>query len=1296
MRRFEEKEWTFLNINSPADLWADYREDGAVRVKEYDRCRNGHFLISEFWVDQDALELEIGVERADDGVVAGVYFGEGGYDRFWQTRITRGGISVQRPSGVPLGDTFRYEGALRLETLAEVTCEVEFPAIIRVVKKREVLRVSVDGKLCLCCKIAGKGEECKASRILLGAVNLGSSAERETTFSAWNVSEICSFPSVWGKLVDETGKNMAGYSVHLCGMRDRWTYTDEEGVFYLDNLPCGSYRGVAGAVGGEYRKLQMLCDGKQLHISNMKPEYSAEKGIFEEVTSECTKINLNGIWSFDWDKEVQGEKEKWYERDRHCFSKVIRVPFSFHSLEAFGEGVLADDENLYQAANWYVNLKETGNYAWYQRIITVPESGEWELVFGAVCGYAKIWINNICIGCTVDSYERFRFGMGDLKCGQEYTITVCVNYPVKDMESCRGKQDFWFHASPGIWQTVWMEKVQKIRAEDILVEYCFEKERGALKSEKDPVSIQGEVFWDIRGETRYQPDIIQQGDEVSCVLPEGQGIYRLVFEYEAEQTEKITMQLKEKALYCSEWDATGKSGYWDKKVCYIKLTGNTELRLKGWKHFFEVKKVWLEPIELPKKVRIKPELSAVDDTFIFTEGGRLKTCFTITLPTVRRWDPKHPFLYELTLYVYGKMQDVAVFRRKIGFRDVKAEKYISVNGKDVYVRGVLDQGYNPWGIYTYLSEYEKSFSEKHRAGKGTMEYDIRKAKEYGYNLIRMHIKDNEPAWYQICDETGMLVWDEHPLNFYAKWENGKWRGMYYRRLKDMIRKQNYHPSIVLYSTFNESWGIMGGHELSAWEIEGGQRWQKSMAGYFHKNGGNVLLVDNSGYAKTGETDILDYHMYPDEFEDAKSFFARLERENYVGSSFNCYHYRNKEQMQDEKRRELLQRNCRLDLQNLNYVGEEVQHGQPVLVSEFVHTGRLDQMVRSFAGIAGYIRMNLASQENEDTSPLSAVRRERDFGYRHYDFSGAEYGYINGENLVWPDIPVLSKRQAKESVEIPIYVRIWEHGKTLRLYIYESRIDFRGDESIPKLLRKETFEYKEKEPVRLPTYVYSVPEKCRAVQLFFVVKEETRIVAENDIRFEVFDETDREPEWSVSHPLAVKTEESQGCLYEGAGRDGYYLYGNGVVEWKFPCPAGIRTGQDKRYMLRMEMSTCECATGTRITDENRYSGYVTVELNGNRKVKIFLEDHPWDEKAVFSNSGCSDEQSVPYKKWGKYGYGFRKEISLFPEEVEEMIESGYLHVRICTEDTGVIIYGRRMGRYGAEPMIIEDAGRSKQR
>lgn len=118
-------------------------------------------------------------------------------------------------------------------------------------------------------------------------------------------------------------------------------------------------------------------------------------------------------------------------------------------------------------------------------------------------------------------------------------------------------------------------------------------------------------------------------------------------------------------------------------------------------------------------------------------------------------------------------------------------------------------GYNPWGIYTYPSLTGE--------GPGSVSFDVKAAGECGYNMIRMHIKDNEPEWYAACDREGVLVWDEVPSCFYGTWKDPLWRGLHLRRLKAMARKQNYHSSVVMCSVFNESWGILGDHERSPWD-----------------------------------------------------------------------------------------------------------------------------------------------------------------------------------------------------------------------------------------------------------------------------------------------------------------------------------------------------------------------------------------------------------------------------------------------------------------------------------------------
>lgn len=1274
MNEFLEKDWTFLNCGSPADLWADYRPDGSVGVKEYGRYRDGHFLVSRFFVDPEDTWVEAVALQADGGAAAGLYYGDGGFGHFAELTVLDGRISIRRPRGIPMGDTFRPEGAERMEELAGTDREITFPVSLRLEKRGMCLSGYLNGELCVRCMVREKPGKILWPRVFFRSVNSGRSACEEARFARWQVHGARQFPVLRGRLKDPAGRALAGYSVHLCASGDHWARTDRDGNFVMENVPPGNYDAVAGKTGENFFRMRILSSESGIRIQDVRQEYVPDRQITEEIETGAVRETLNGIWDFDWDREASGIREKWFLPGRHTFSKVIRVPFPFHSLEAFGEGFLADDHTLKQSAAWYVNLRETGSTAWYQRNARIPEDGKWDIIFHAVSGYSRVWINEQCVGCTVDSYESFRFPAGCFEKGEEILITVMVEYPPDHPRSCRGKQDFWFHAAPGIWQDVFLEKTEGCRASDILID-CVFTEEGA--------DISGDVFWvpEGRGKTGLVLQAEEDGDIRCCAGTFLTGLFRLTAEYETACTEYVRILAGEKELCASEWDASGEEGYYDRKTLYMYLEGEQSFVISGQSPGLRVKRAEIERIVLPAEVLVGLEESVWRGKAQLWEDGTIRSRFTFGRARVRPWDPETPRLFQIRAEAVSESGEVTRSVRQAGIRKTGTGKYFRLNDRDIYIRGVLDQGYNPWGIYTYLSR---------NGGKGSMEYDIRKAKQYGYNLIRMHIKDNEPGWYRLCDEQGMLVWNEHPSDFYGKWDDPKWRSMYYRRLKDMLRKQNYHPSVVIYSVFNESWGIMGGHELSAWEQKGAQEWQKRMTAYVKEHSPGILTVDNSGYAKTGLTDILDYHIYPDEFRDAEELFGRLELQNYPGSCFNCYNAGNAELMQDDAVRELLQRNCSMDLKSLEYKGNEVQGGQPVIISEFVHTGRLEQMVRKFSGIGGYVRMNLASQENEDTSPLSAARTERDFGYRRRDLSSAGYDYVNSIHLVWPDIPALTKRNAGEKFVIPVWVRMWEDdSRELLLGLWESRTDPDGTENAAVRMKSLAFDSRGKEPLEIQME-YTVPGGVRAVQLFFTVSDGQNILAENDVRFEVFDGREKAPSWDLSCPEYAAAEGGHGRLCHDAERSGYFLDGKGEASWKIPWNfrAGRGGTESSSLFLRLEMSTFECAGGTRTTDEERYGGYVYVELNGGAKRKLWIEDSPWDERGVFSNSACSEEQAVPYKKQGRYGYGFQKDIRLTADEISAAERQGYLRLKIYSEDTGAALYGRRMGRYGAEPGIIE--------
>ena len=114
------------------------------------------------------------------------------------------------------------------------------------------------------------------------------------------------------------------------------------------------------------------------------------------------------------------------------------------------------------------------------------------------------------------------------------------------------------------------------------------------------------------------------------------------------------------------------------------------------------------------------------------------------------WSPDTPNLYrvETSLRAGGQVQDS--YSDTCGFRTVEArDGRIYLNGQPIYLRGVLDQAYYPETIYTPPSvEF--------------LEDQARKAKALGLNCLRIHIKIEDPRYYEVADRLGLLIWTEIP------------------------------------------------------------------------------------------------------------------------------------------------------------------------------------------------------------------------------------------------------------------------------------------------------------------------------------------------------------------------------------------------------------------------------------------------------------------------------------------------------------------------------------------------------
>ncbi|WP_186458797.1 glycoside hydrolase family 2 protein [Mucilaginibacter achroorhodeus] len=160
-------------------------------------------------------------------------------------------------------------------------------------------------------------------------------------------------------------------------------------------------------------------------------------------------MNLNGIWQY---KPGTWQNEPYPKND---LGKRILVPFP---VEAALSGVMEHHDRL-----------------WYRRNFVIPAGWRGRRVilhFGAVDYECEVFINDKSVGKHQGGYDAFSFDVSDFLTKGNQTITVKVFDPTDGGGFPRGKQTLnpqgiMYTSTTGIWQTVWLEPVQRTHIESV-------------------------------------------------------------------------------------------------------------------------------------------------------------------------------------------------------------------------------------------------------------------------------------------------------------------------------------------------------------------------------------------------------------------------------------------------------------------------------------------------------------------------------------------------------------------------------------------------------------------------------------------------------------------------------------------------------------------------------------------------------------------------------------------------------------------------------------------------------------
>ncbi|MDD2245081.1 MAG: beta-galactosidase, partial [Dysgonamonadaceae bacterium] len=258
--------------------------------------------------------------------------------------------------------------------------------------------------------------------------------------------------------------------------------------------------------------------------------------------------------------------------------------------------------------------------------------------------------------------------------------------------------------------------------------------------------------------------------------------------------------------------------------------------------------VWLEPVPETyiENLKITPNIdsntlkveaitnvaSSTDKVeVIVKEGGRVVATaksinnqpVEIAMPNdVKLWSPNSPNLYDLEVILWDgakqvdKVESYAAMRKYSINRDKKGIVRLQLNNKDLFQFGPLDQGWWPDGLYTAPTDE-------------ALEYDIIKTKDFGFNMIRKHVKVEPARWYTHCDRHGIIVWQDMPNGDRGpEWQMHQYftgtdrvrsvesEDNYRREWKDIIDYLYSYPSVGVWVPFNEAWGQFKTVEIAEW------------------------------------------------------------------------------------------------------------------------------------------------------------------------------------------------------------------------------------------------------------------------------------------------------------------------------------------------------------------------------------------------------------------------------------------------------------------------------------------------
>ena len=200
---------------------------------------------------------------------------------------------------------------------------------------------------------------------------------------------------------------------------------------------------------------------------------------------------------------------------------------------------------------------------------------------------------------------------------------------------------------------------------------------------------------------------------------------------------------------------------------------------------------FLDPFEGKIRCEIGTRVIPLGDVYV--QGGAFTDIdVTFAVPDAKVWSPEDPCLTTVRCVLSLDGTDTDDLLERTGFRTVR------VSGRDILLNGhaVRIKGFN---------RHEDHALYGCALPPAAMAADIQIIRSLGGNAVRTSHYPNDPYFLDLCDETGILVWEEsHARGLHREQMlNPRFLPQSIRCIKEMIRRDVSHPPIFIWGLLNE-------------------------------------------------------------------------------------------------------------------------------------------------------------------------------------------------------------------------------------------------------------------------------------------------------------------------------------------------------------------------------------------------------------------------------------------------------------------------------------------------------------